>query len=485
MSRRCGCGLSNSETTVTIIDKVKQHYTLPLTPYPFQTDTIEDLGERERGGYYLEPGCGKTLCSTVSALYKKVTRHSQTIVVMPPILIDGWHRFLTTIQPELSITAYKGSPKTRLQLSLDSAFILMSMEIFKKDYDHISAHMRGRPTTLIIDEAHSIKNISSGNHKTVNNFVLNNDCHLMLLTGTPLTSPADAYAYIKLIAPGTYRNLGQFERIHVGERDFFNKVKSWQRLDVLAENMQINSRRVNKEEVLEHLPKVQYTPIFYDLAPAHLKMYNTLAEHQLLLLKDGGKIDATSASALWNNLQQIILNWSYFAQDDSKRPAGFDLLDAVLDELGDRKLLVAANYRMSNRRLIEYTKPYGGVGIFGELSDKAKNENKRRFIEDPTCRVLIIQPRSAGYGVDGLQQVCSDLLFMESPLTPPMFEQTLARLYRDGQPYSVNCRIAVASRTLQVPLHKSLLDKDDLIAGVQGKFDNLRNMIYGGETATV
>lgn len=462
-----------------ILDTVYARYTLPWPLYPYQVETVEELGQLPRAGYYLDPGTGKTACSTVSALYKKETRKAQTIVTMPPILLDGWAKFLRSIQPAPSVTIYRGTPKKRQQLDLDADFILVSLPIFKQDFDRFDEHFRGKPVTLINDEATSIKNIASANHKLVHNFMLNHDCDLMLLTGTPLTTPADAYAYVKLVAPGTYRNLGQFEKIHVAERDFFNNVKKWQHLDVLATNMEINAKRVIKEHVLDQLPPVTYSPMFYELAPAHLKLYTTLAEQQLLKLKDGGKIDATNASALWNNLQQIILNWAYFAQDEGLRPAGYDLVDEVLSELGNQKLLVFANYRMSNRMLVDYLKPHGAVAIYGEIGDKQKLRNKDRFIEDPACRVLVAQPTSAGYGVDGLQGVCSDILFLESPLTPTHFDQALSRLYRNGQMKGVNCRIAVANQTLQVRLHKSLLDKDDLVTQVVGKYDNLRSMIYG------
>lgn len=391
----------------------------------------------------------------------------------------GWVGTIFEQDPGVSVTIYRGTPKERAAISLDADFVLMSTQIFKQDFDHIDKEFRGKPVVLIVDEATSIKNVSSGNHKTVHNFVLNHDCALMLLSGTPINSPHDAYAYIKLVAPGVYRNLGQFEKIHIAERDFFDKVTKWDHLDVMASNMMLNSRRVLKEDVLKDLPAATFTPIFYDMAPKHLKLYRKLAEEQLLLLKDGGKIDATTASAMWNKLQQVILNYAYFAQEGGARSSGYDVLDEVISELGTDKLLLFANYRMTNRSLTEYTAPYNGVAIFGDIPAAQKQKNLRRFIEDPTCRVLIAQPSSGGYGIDGLQDVCSDVLFMESPLTPSLFEQSFSRLYRDGQRKNVHCRIAVAKDTLQVNLHKSLLDKDDLAAQVQGAYDTLRNMIYG------
>lgn len=461
-----------------IYEYVKEHYTLPLDGYQFQVETVDELGSLPRSGLYLQPGTGKTFCSTVIALHKRDKRKSQTIVVMPPILLDGWARFLRRI-PGLDVGVYRGSPKQREGLSLKPDFLLMSMQVFKLDFDQLNRYFHGKPVTLIVDEATSIKNVGSSNHKLVHNFVLNHDCDLMLLTGTPLTTPADAYAYVKLLAPGTYRNLGQFEKIHAAERDFFDKITKWQHLDVMARNLAINAKRVIKEDVLDQLPAVTYTPMFYDLDTKHLRLYRKLADEQLLLLRDGGKIDATNASALWASLQQIVLNYAHFAQEPGARSAGYDLLDEVMSELGSDKLVVFANYKMTNRHLAEYIKPYGGVALFGDVSDAQKRKNIQRFIDDPTCRVVAAQPQSAGYGIDGWQDVCSDVLFLEAPRTPTEFEQALARLYRNGQMKNVHCRIAVANQTLQVGLHKGLLDKDALVAQVQGTYKTLRDMIYG------
>lgn len=461
-----------------IYESIKTKYTLPFEAYPFQVETVDELGVLPRSGMYLDPGTGKSFCATVIALHKKDTRKAQTIVTMPPILLDGWARFLRKI-PGLGVAIYRGTPKQRLGLTLDADFILMSSQIFKIDFDRLDKYFHKKPVTVIVDEASSVKSIASANHKLLHSFVLSHECELLLLTGTPLTTPADAYAYIKLVAPGTYRNLNQFENIHVAERDFFDKITGWRHLDVLASNMLINAKRVIKEHVLTQLPAVTYTPMFYELETKHLKLYNRLAEEQLLLLKDGGKIDATNASALWNNLQQIVLNYAHFAQEPETRSAGYDLLDEVMAELGDLKLLVFANYRMTNRSLTEYVKKYGGVSLYGEIGAAQKERNLQRFMNDESCRVLVAQPTSGGYGIDGLQDVCSDVLFIESPLTPTHFEQSLARLYRNGQMKGVHCRIAVANKTLQVRLHKALLDKDDLVTQVQGKYETLRNLIYG------
>jgi SNF2 family DNA or RNA helicase len=112
------------------------------------------------------------------------------------------------------------------------------------------------------------------------------------------------------------------------------------------------------------------------------------------------------------------------------------------------------------------------------VSPKQQNLNVDRFLEDPTCRVLIAQPLSAGMGLN-LQGVSSDVLFLETPLVPKDFHQAVGRVYREGQTKTPNVRIAIAAGTIQERLHRQLLLKDELVNKVQIGFQNLREAIYG------
>jgi hypothetical protein len=99
---------------------------------------------------------------------------------------------------------------------------------------------------------------------------------LMLLTGTPISRPGDSFAYIKLRSPEIYRNLTHFERLHVGERDFWDNVVRWENLDFLHENLMLNSVRLLKREELGGEDPL-YDPIEYELDDEHYRLYKKLA----------------------------------------------------------------------------------------------------------------------------------------------------------------------------------------------------------------
>jgi SNF2 family DNA or RNA helicase len=460
----------------------------------WQIEWINALAPLARSGHWAEVGTGKTFAATCCVLYKRLLsqRRRYCIVTMPPILIRQWRRWLEKIidrrtGKRLAALEYRGSPKRRRELNLhEYQFILMSMQIFKKDYDYLMRLFEHEDVDVIVDEAHSVKNIESDNFKRTRDFATGRD--LLLLTGTPLSKPGDAYAYIKLISPQVYRNHNHFEALHVEERDFFGNVTKWSNLEFLRDNLLLNSVRVLKEKALPYLKKPLYIPIPYALAPEHQKLYERLAEEQLLLLENGGKIDATTGPRLYNALQQIVCNPGHFSGDPEMESAAHELLDQTIEELGvedpaNSKLIISSNYRMTNRGLLEYLKPYNAVGLYSEISPKRQDENKERFVDDRECRVICIQPESAGAGTDGWQTVCSNVYFMESPVFPRPFHQVVGRVDRDGQVTMPQIRMPMAEKTIQVKLFNDLLKKDELVNKVQPALQDLREAIYGAAAA--
>jgi hypothetical protein len=74
-----------------------------------------------------------------------------------------------------------------------------------------------------------------------------------------------------------------------------------------------------------------------------------------------------------------------------------------------------------------------GVGyewLYGGTKDKVAC--RRKFIDDPSCRVLVMNSEAGGTGTDGLQSVARYLFFYETPASPITRQQTLKRIHRSG-----------------------------------------------------
>lgn len=439
---------------------------------------------RRNGCIFVTGNSGKTSATTHHALHAQITGKTEVwLLVMPPILTLQWDTWLKGVtdlhtgNPPTTLL-YQGTPQKRRLLDLNVEFVLLSYGLLKNDFEYLHERLTRRRLGVLCDEAHAIKNIKSDTHKAV--ALMAEGRPFVPLTGTPITQPGDAYAYLKLIAPKLYRNQRHFNQLHVAEMDEWGNVEKWQNLDLLADNMTVQTSRILRREVRQDLPAVIYTPVNYKLDPAHLDLYRRIAEERLVEFDSGKEIDAISASALRSALQQVICNWGEFADDPDLKPAVLALIEGYLDELGsDKKLAVVANFRRTNAYLLKALAKYGVVAIYGDVTASGKQAALRRFIGDKSCRVILLQPQSAGFGIDGLQHVCSDMLFVEAPTTAPPFHQTVARLDRDGQEDIVSCRVAIASGTVQARMFRDLLANDEQANIVQRGFEDLKNSIYG------
>lgn len=464
---------------MTPFETVLQYYRFPerIVPHPLQIETINDLAPLQNSGQWLQMGCGKTFTATAVGLFHKVVLGNQVIVIMPPILLRQWARWLAEIKPALTVAEYWGKPGKREAMTLDMDFILVGIQIFKKEYRKFVDHFTGKNYTVFVDEANIIGNIESDSHQKVFDFTIGQ--HRSPLTGTPMNAPMDGYAMMKLVAPGTYENLRDFMNQHVEEVDFYKKPTEFKNLDLMRENMKINSKRILFRDMFKGVEPPLYDPIYYDLDKAHYKLYTKLANEKLLELPDGGKIDGTVSNRLQHMLGQMVCNWGHFSGVPSDMSAAVEMTRQKLTELGDEKLVVFAHYKMTVAYLKLHLQKFGAVTVNSDVTEAGKERNLQRFMNDPTCRVIVIQFISGGKGLDGLQHVCHKMFFAEPCQQPRDFHQAVARLDRIGQKFRVHVMMGIANGTTQVRGFKNLLENDSLVNKVIRNLTDLRNAIFG------
>lgn len=471
---------------MSVLQNLMQHYELPFKLYDFQAETLEEAANKEFFGYYFDPGMGKTISAVLHALHLRQTRGvKHWIVLVPPVVIPSFVRGIKLVSDKngqpLQALPYFGTPKQRQELRSrfdQYPFIVMSWDIFKMDYDEIHEFFQHNPVGIIADEAQRQKNIKTKSHKAV--FMASRYCPVLLLSGSPTTVPEDAYAYMRFTNPRAYPTFNNMLRKHVvlGD-DPYGRDKTYKDLHILKQNFHVNAKRLYKRDYLKDLPPITYTPIFYDLDPKHLALYRRIADEKLVELESGGMVDGTTPSRLFQMLQQIIVNYGVFAEDDKLESAALKVVEDVLDEIGQEKLVVSCSYRRSNELVCRKFQQHNPVSLMGGLSSQQRDVLIQKFVKDKSCRLMVIHPKAAGEGVDGLQHVCSEMLFLECPTTAPVFYQVASRLERGGQTRPVNCRIAVAQGTLQMRHHRALLNNDEMIARIEGGTQDLRAAIYG------
>jgi SNF2 family DNA or RNA helicase len=455
---------------------------------PLQIEAIEKAVIWRRALLDLPVGFGKTVVATCVSL---ILEQDTTVVLMPPILVAQWKEWLDSVTGAGSCVAYIGSPKQRTQMQLRGArWITTSYQIFNNDVERFRKELAGSSVLTVVDECQNAKGLGVL-FKNIRSFSAGRD--LILMSGTIMSKPGDAYAYIKLNTPDIYATKTMFENIHVEERDVFNQPKKWHNLDLLQTNLNMRRVHFTKEQAHAALPKGRIIPIYYDLSKEHMELYKRLMEEQLLLLDDGGKIDATTATRLYHAAQQIVLDFGYFAGDETKRSAIFDLVDEVADEINlggeimvgnetrpASKLILWTTHRSVSRLIGEHMSarlaPIGkrGVMAFSEVDSK---KSIKAFMEDPNTVCLTAQPGSAGAGLNP-QYLCWEAGFVQIPTTTIPFIQSTGRIDRKGQRYPPNNRLFIARSTIQEQLLQNLLTNDELVNRAAGSKRGIRNLIF-------
>jgi len=307
--------------------------------------------------------------------------------------------------------------------------------------------------------------------------------NLMLLTGTPVNKPIDAYAYIKLMTPDAYRSQGHFEMLHVSKRDFFKKPLEYDNLDVIREHLQRNSISRTKKELHGYDLKPLFPDTEYELSAEHQALYAKLVEEQLLSFDDGTVIDATTVQKLRHALQQIVVNFDHFSNNPANRSAAYDIIDQMVEETQcyqpeKSKLIIWTKYKRTSRSVLNYVNEALKVPAVAAYSEADTEKSINLFMDNPKTRVLVANYQSAGAGLNP-QHVCSEALFLELDTVPLYVRQAVGRIDRVGQTNVPRMRFAVAANTVQVGLYEDLLTNDDLVQHVEPSKTSIREMLMG------
>lgn len=459
---------------------------LGRTPFYHQVETLNHYGANVRAGDWSEPGTGKTFPVQAYGIWL-VGYGNKVVYVMPPSLTPQFEASFQTMFPGIEqyvrVERFAGTPKEREALIRRYEaegwpdVLIMSYRMFvgtdklqepgfdAKTFTWRTLLARGY-TCVVVDEATAVKNASSQIHKAVKSFVGKygpESNGVVLITGTPIeTTLEDAYGLISILHPNRYGSKRAFDRMHCVQVEIggYMKTVGYMNEDYLYQGLYSVGRRVLKKDVSDLPPRI-ISEIPIELSADHMRLYKKLVNERILEFEDGSVIDATSASACYQTMQQILMTPERYTD----RPPAENVLLSTLDELvksiGNHKILIYAWYRASVDKLVEHFKRFNPAVLYGGVTGRAREAEKQKFIQDPSCRLIIAQPRSGGVGVDGFQHVCSHAIYAEVCPIPGVFQQSIDRLHRTGQgAESVNIYVLVALKTIAVKLRNDLTRRD-------------------------
>ena len=457
---------------------------------PVQVEALKFAKGKRGVGYFMEMGLGKTLLTLAEFKQESVARTvTRLVVVAPNSFKPGWleeidkHGFAFQAYVYVSgatkrndawfSTTKYGAPPV-LVINYEAA---RSKEVMLR----LMAWMRVKPTMLALDESIQIKTHNSEQTKAALNLAAEAKI-VRCLSGLPQTQgPHDLYPQL--------RSLGLFRETKFWAfRNSFCQMGGWENkqvvgvrnADALARIMAPVIFQARKAEWLPSLPRKDFTIRNYEMSGEQAAQYKQMRDQFLLELQNDEVVAVDVAVSKYEKLSQIqcgfILNEDGQARElvePEKNPRLAVLCDLV-EQIEGKVVII---YR--HRAVFDLLYLYGGFGspayIKGQMKAEETTAQKRRFNENPDCRVMLGQAEAIKYGhtlisdQESQANRCCTMIFFESSYSLDTRTQDEDRIHRRGQK-SENCLyIDLCGSELDRRVTKALQKKEDLYNAVFSK----------------
>lgn len=412
---------------------------------------------RTMGGLLVadELGLGKT----VTAITLLADREAlPALVVVPAHLPRQWKAEIERFLPFYYVHIVKrGTPYPVDERGRDPDVLITTYH----KLDGWAHHLAGNVRTVVFDECQDLR---SGFGKTrpkkyVAAEMVAYDADFRLgLSGTPIYNYGEEwYSVFNILSPGTLGSHWEFLREWCTDAPGGNhQVADPRSFGSYLREQGIFLRRT-REDVRRELPEVQRVLHEVDSDEEKLAEVEDAATElaRTILSQTGGWEKLRASEELSNTLRQ--------ATGIAKAPYVAEFVKLLLTD-GQPTVLLGYHrtvYEIWARHFAAY-KP---AWYTGRESSAKKGAEVDRFIRGETP-LLVLSLRS-GSGLDGLQKVCSRVVFGELDWSPGVLEQCVGRVHRDGQSDSVLAYFLTAREGID-PVMADVLDlKRAQIAGVR------------------
>ncbi|MGW7168244.1 DEAD/DEAH box helicase [Streptomyces sp. NPDC054884] len=417
----------------------------------FQRRDIAKLLSLQHGANFSVPGAGKTRVALAVYAAQKTAGHARRLlVVCPKSAYDSW-RFETSecLTHALRVNVLDGS------LDQWAEVLVVNYERLDRSLPMLTAWLAAQPSMIILDEAHRMKLGARGTYGAACMALGPHADRRLILTGTPAPNGSkDLENLLGFVWPGHGQQTvvravagGDLKRASTVLRPLFT--------------------RTTKQEL--GLPPVDLGIRYVDMPLLHDEIYTSLvggmsngaaredlsalgrtalrllmaATSPALLLEGATKyeplayqlppLEIPPGDSLYSKLQNL---------PDYELSPKYKEAVAIIAEnaAAGRKTLVWTTFVRSLTTLERMLEKFSPAVVYGGTPDR--EEQLRRFREDPACMVLISNPATLGEGIS-LHHVCHDAVYVDRDFMAGRFLQSLDRIHRLGLAPDTETRVTV------------------------------------------
>ena len=449
--------------------------------HEYQRYCIEYIKSHPVTALFLDCGLGKTIIS-LTALHDLMLDElsvAKVLVIAPLRVTAVWAAEVKKWGhlSELDVSVIVGDAKTRLAaLNASSLVYVINRENVKWLVEYYEKNgLRWDFDCVVIDELSSFKNYQSQRFKwlrKIRPFVK----RWIGLTGTPTSNGLmDLWAEIGILDGGERlgRFISRYREAYFkpgGMNPYTGVVFSY--VPRLGAEEQIYSKISDitiSMKALDYLdmPECVYVNHEVEMSASERKLYDQL-KTDLIIPTDDGDIDAANAASLSNKLLQMSNGAVY---DENKEPRfihsrKLEMLEDLIEAANGQPVLIAYWFKHDRQRILEQLTACGY-----DPRDIRSSEDIRDWNQG-SIPIALIHPASAGHGLN-IQEGGHILIWFGLTWSLELYQQTNARLWRQGQSSTVTIHHIITKDTVDEDVLAALASKDvtqeKLIAAVRAQ----------------
>ena len=420
-----------------------------------QNDVVDFVLSGDDSLIVATTGFGKTAVMLHSIKgYFDTTDMTQAIIACPASVVAHWPTEAAKWDINLSVVPLIGNAKTRTRILAHKPDVLV-VSLNNLDWllqQKIPASM------IVIDELTTAcgKQTAKLRHKRWKEQITVR----VGMTATPVSESYEKlFAMARVIDNGA--RLGRSKEGFLSKYFFATDFKGYKQELRQGADTQILNAIDDMLYVVESdkhltLPPVVESQIEFDMSPDAITAYRGMKNDMLLELTSGDAVAPNRAVAS-GKLRQISSGF-VIAEDEQVHKIDTCRSDAVYDwvrDLGERQGLILYQYDHQRAQLTEILRSVLSAYVYGGC-DK---ESALLAFKSGAVQLLVAQERTVSHGVDGLQNVCSDMLFIAPPWSADTRIQAIGRLHRNGQTETVNVTTLMARGSLDTLVEDRLATK--------------------------
>ena len=376
----------------------------------------------------LIPGAGKTILSIYLKQYYPFLQ--KVLVLCPSSIKQQWKQEINRVFPKDIVTVLDGHYHSGYADCVFYAdWIVINYDILsEKNPDELTwadVLSRLQFDLLIVDESHYITNPSAIRTQAVQK-IASKIKNRVLLSGTPITRNLEnMYTQLNLVNPPMFTTEKEYKntycsyvikKIHArGKTVRFKELlpPTKTQIDTLKADMKNDVYIVGKDVVYAHLPETTFSTI-----PCAIQQDDMRNEINKIIASQYHNDFSTAKTTFSDAMRKIGEMKVYETINFCKE----------LNAIDDRKVCIVAFNRVIVETLHSGLRP-SSVFFYGGMKDEARQKAVKEFSENPEVKFFIMNCNTIT-GLDGLNTVCSTIVFCQIPFTWATFDQCCGRIKR-------------------------------------------------------